>query len=206
MSGFVLGLDEDDGDVIVTAGLCKVTANQKTRVWGLVTWSGPRNKNKQDNEVEVNQSVYVYVQYKCEGSTGKVNGKCNNNRCKKTAMVFERVPAVGQPGDGRFARHCPLLQVRNFIELYNTTKYQSIPQIHGHWRLCWQRHCWSLLLLVPDRSHWPPDVLLAADRVAVLQLPRTVQVIFRRSVSKLLSYWTPPCCRQVRELWILSKG
>ena len=177
-------MDEDDGDVIVTAGLCKVTANQKT----LVTLSGPRNKNKQDIEVEVNQSVYVYVQYKCEGSTGKVNGKCNNNRCKKTAMVFERVPAVGQPGDGRFARHCPLLQVRNFIELYNTTKYQSIPQIHGHWRLCWQRHCWSLLLLVPDRSHWPPDVLLAADQVAVLQLPRTVQVIFRRSVSKLLSY------------------
>ena len=187
MSGFVLGLDEDDGDVIVTAGLCKVTANQKTRVRGLVTWSGPRNKNKQDNEVEVNQSVYVYVQYKCEGSTGKVNGKCNK-RCKKMAMVFERVPAVGQPGDGRFARHCPLLQVRNFIELYNTTKYQSIPQIYGHWRLCWQRHCWSLLLLVPDRSHWPPDVLLAADQVAVLQLPRTVQVIFRRSVSKLLSY------------------
>ena len=89
MSGFVLGLDEDDGDVIVTAGLCKVTANQKT----LVTWSGPRNKNKQDNEVEVNQSVYVYVQYKCEGSTGKVNGKCNK-RCKKMAKVFERVPTV----------------------------------------------------------------------------------------------------------------
>ena len=44
MSGFVLGLDEDDGDVIVTAGLCKVTANQKTRVWGLVTWSGPRRR------------------------------------------------------------------------------------------------------------------------------------------------------------------
>ena len=65
MSGFVLGLDEDDGDVIVTAGLCKVTANQKT----LVTLSGPRNKNKQDNEVEDNQSVYVF---KCEGSTVKV--------------------------------------------------------------------------------------------------------------------------------------
>ena len=65
MSGFVLGLDEDDGDVIVTAGLCKVTANQKT----LVTWSGPRNKNKQDNEVEDNQSVYVF---KCEGSPVKV--------------------------------------------------------------------------------------------------------------------------------------
>ena len=41
--------------------------------------------------MEVNQSVYVYVQYKCEGSTGKVNGKCNN-RCKKTAIVFVRVP------------------------------------------------------------------------------------------------------------------
>ena len=65
---------------------------------------------------------------------------------------------------------------------------QSNPQIHCHWRLCCQRHCWSLLLLVPDRSHWPPDVLLAVDQVAVLQLPRTVQVIFRRSVSKLLSY------------------
>ena len=51
-------------------------------------------KNKQDNEVEVNQSVYVYVQYKCEGSTGKVIGKCNNNRCKKTAMVFERVQST----------------------------------------------------------------------------------------------------------------
>ena len=41
---------------------------------------------------------------------------------------------------------------------------QSNPQIHGHWRLCWQRHCWSLLLLVPDRSHRPPDVLLAGDQ------------------------------------------
>ena len=43
--------------------------------------------------MEVNQPVYVYVQYKCEGSTGKFNGKCNK-RCKKMAMVFERVPAV----------------------------------------------------------------------------------------------------------------
>ena len=105
--------------------------------------------------------------------------------CTCTYSTSARAP----PGKlmGSVTINCPLLQVRNFIELYNTTKYQSIPQIHGHWRLCWQRHCWSLLLLVPDRSHWPPDVLLAADQVAVLQLPRTVQVIFRRSVSKLLS-------------------
>ena len=57
-------------------------------------WNVEYFKNKQDiaiNEVEVNQSVYVY---KCEGSTVKVNGKCNNiiiDGCKKTAVVFESV-------------------------------------------------------------------------------------------------------------------
>ena len=57
-------------------------------------WNVEFFKNKQDleiNEVEVNQSVYVY---KCEGSTIKVNGKCNNiilDGCKKTAVVFGSV-------------------------------------------------------------------------------------------------------------------
>jgi len=40
---------------------------------------------------EPNQSVYIY---KCEGSTVKVNGKCNNiivDSCKKVAVVFETV-------------------------------------------------------------------------------------------------------------------
>jgi len=43
------------------------------------------------NDVEVNQSVYVY---KCEGSTIKINGKCNNiiiDSCKKVAVVFGSV-------------------------------------------------------------------------------------------------------------------
>jgi len=57
-------------------------------------WNVEFFKNKQDieiNEIEVNQSVYVY---KCEGSTIKVNGKCNNiiiDGCKKTAIVFGSV-------------------------------------------------------------------------------------------------------------------
>ena len=57
-------------------------------------WNVEYFKNKQDieiNEIEVNQSVYVY---KCEGSTIKVNGKCNNiiiDGCKKTAIVFGSV-------------------------------------------------------------------------------------------------------------------
>ena len=57
-------------------------------------WNVEFFKNKQDieiTEIEVNQSVYVY---KCEGSTIKVNGKCNNiivDGCKKTAIVFESV-------------------------------------------------------------------------------------------------------------------
>merc|ERR1719158_531366 len=57
-------------------------------------WNVEFFKNKQDieiTEIEVNQSVYVY---KCEGSTIKVNGKCNNiivDGCKKTAIVFGSV-------------------------------------------------------------------------------------------------------------------
>ena len=57
-------------------------------------WNVEYFKNRQDleiNEIEVNQSVYVY---KCEGSTIKVNGKCNNiiiDGCKKTAVVFGSV-------------------------------------------------------------------------------------------------------------------
>lgn len=51
-------------------------------------------KNKPDiviDDAEPNQSVYVY---KCEGSTVKVNGKCNNiiiDSCKKVAVVFDTV-------------------------------------------------------------------------------------------------------------------
>jgi len=57
-------------------------------------WNVEFFKDRQDlqiNEIEVNQSVYVY---KCQGSTIKVNGKCNNiiiDGCKKTAIVFESV-------------------------------------------------------------------------------------------------------------------
>jgi len=43
------------------------------------------------DDAQVNQSVYVY---KCEGSTLKVSGKCNNiivDSCKKVAVVFESV-------------------------------------------------------------------------------------------------------------------
>ena len=87
-----------------------------------------------------------------------------------------------------------LLQVRNFIDSSKTQPNMQL-QIHGHWKLCRRRHCWSLLLLVPDRSHRPPDVLLAADQVAILQFPQAVQVIFRRTVPVLLSYQTLPCCR-----------
>merc|ERR1719219_615003 len=57
-------------------------------------WNVEFFKDKQDleiNDVEVNQSVYVY---KCQGCTIKVNGKCNNiivDSCKKTAVVFGSV-------------------------------------------------------------------------------------------------------------------
>jgi len=57
-------------------------------------WNVEYFKNKPDieiNELEVNQSVYVF---KCEGSTIKVNGKCNNiiiDSCKKVAVVFGSV-------------------------------------------------------------------------------------------------------------------
>ena len=126
---------------------------------------------------------------------------------RRRPSCSRRVPAaVCQPGDGRSARHRPLLQppgprhhgqdaqrhwrdphhplavlqVRNFIK-WNESKVQEINlqsnlQIHGHWRLCRRRHRWSLLLLVPDRPHRPPDVFLAADQPhAVLRLPRAVQ-------------------------------
>ena len=83
---------------------------------------------------------------------------------------------------------------------------QSNPQIHGHWRLCRPRHCWSLLLLVPDRSHRPLDDPLAADQVAVLQLPRALQVIFRCPIPELLSYRTLSCCRRYENLEFKVKG
>jgi len=57
-------------------------------------WNVEYFKNKPDieiSELEVNQSVYVF---KCEGSTIKVNGKCNNiiiDSCKKVAVVFGSV-------------------------------------------------------------------------------------------------------------------
>jgi len=57
-------------------------------------WNVEYFKNKQDieiNDLQVNQSVYLF---KCEGSTVKVNGKCNNiivDGCKKTAVVFGSV-------------------------------------------------------------------------------------------------------------------
>merc|ERR1712179_815525 len=57
-------------------------------------WNIEYFKNEPDieiNELEVNQSVYVF---KCEGSTIKVNGKCNNiiiDSCKKVAVVFGSV-------------------------------------------------------------------------------------------------------------------
>jgi len=49
------------------------------------------NNNLAIDRTEVNQSVYVY---KCEGSTLKVGGKCNNiivDSCKKLAVVFDSV-------------------------------------------------------------------------------------------------------------------
>jgi len=57
-------------------------------------WNVEYFKNKQDieiNDLEPNQSVYIF---KCEGSTVKVNGKCNNiiiDSCKKVAVVFGSV-------------------------------------------------------------------------------------------------------------------
>jgi adenylyl cyclase-associated protein len=57
-------------------------------------WNVEYFKNKPDieiTELEVNQSVYVF---KCEGSTVKVDGKCNNiiiDSCKKVAVVFGSV-------------------------------------------------------------------------------------------------------------------
>lgn len=57
-------------------------------------WEVEYYKNKPDlviDGAEANQSVYVF---KCEGSTVKVNGKCNNiiiDSCKKVAVVFDTV-------------------------------------------------------------------------------------------------------------------
>jgi len=57
-------------------------------------WNVEYFKNNPDiqiNDVEPNHSVYVF---KCEGSTVKVNGKCNNiiiDGCKKVAVVFNSV-------------------------------------------------------------------------------------------------------------------
>jgi len=57
-------------------------------------WNVEYFKNKPDieiNDPEVNQSVYVF---RCEGSTVKINGKCNNiivDGCKKVAIVFGSV-------------------------------------------------------------------------------------------------------------------
>lgn len=49
------------------------------------------NPNIEIEQTETNQSVYVF---RCEGSTIKVGGKCNNiilDGCKKTAIVFDNV-------------------------------------------------------------------------------------------------------------------
>jgi adenylyl cyclase-associated protein len=49
------------------------------------------NPNLSIENTETNQSVYAF---KCEGSTIKVSGKCNNiilDSCKKTAVVFDSV-------------------------------------------------------------------------------------------------------------------
>ncbi len=49
------------------------------------------NPNLSVEGAQVNQSVYVY---RCEGSTLRVTGKCNNiivDGCKKLAVVFDSV-------------------------------------------------------------------------------------------------------------------
>jgi len=49
------------------------------------------NPNINIEETQNNQSIYVF---KCEGSTIKISGKCNNiilDSCKKTAVVFDSV-------------------------------------------------------------------------------------------------------------------
>jgi len=50
-----------------------------------------KGDNTTIDQIEMNQSVYIF---KCEGTTVKVNGKCNNiimDNCKKTAVVFDNV-------------------------------------------------------------------------------------------------------------------
>ena len=57
--------------------------------WAVEYFKG--NPNIEIAITAVNQSVYVF---KCEGSTIKVTGKCNNiilDNCKKTAIVFDNV-------------------------------------------------------------------------------------------------------------------
>jgi len=49
------------------------------------------NPNISIEETQTNQSIYIF---KCEGSTVKISGKCNNiilDSCKKTAVVFDSV-------------------------------------------------------------------------------------------------------------------
>merc|ERR1719184_659153 len=74
--------------------LNSMTVTFTTRVRVAKQWEVEYYKNKPDlviDGAEANQSVYVF---KCEGSTVKVNGKCNNiiiDSCKKVAVVFDTV-------------------------------------------------------------------------------------------------------------------
>jgi adenylyl cyclase-associated protein len=57
--------------------------------WVVEYFKGNNNLSIEDSQT--NQSVYMY---KCEGSTLKVTGKCNNiiiDSCKKVAVVFDAV-------------------------------------------------------------------------------------------------------------------
>ena len=73
------------------------------------------NPNIEIEKTEVNQSVYIY---KCEGSTIKVNGKCNNiilDGCKKTAVVFDAAVSSCEFINCQSVQ----MQVRPKIFLYN---------------------------------------------------------------------------------------
>jgi len=94
-AGNVVKADEKSGEAPARSYGKPVAVNKPPKLeMDGKKWNVEFFKNKQDieiNEVEVNQSVYVY---KCEGSTIKVNGKCNNiiiDGCKKTAVVFGSV-------------------------------------------------------------------------------------------------------------------